>query len=39
LNFSPKRQNKSFVKGGKVAFRPGVDLREMLNNLRCEKGK
>jgi len=29
--------NTSLIKGGKVIFRPGIDLREMLNNLKYEK--
>ncbi|MDL2262353.1 HU family DNA-binding protein [Bacteroidales bacterium OttesenSCG-928-I21] len=29
--------NVSFIKSKKVVFRPGVDLKEMLNNLKFEK--
>ncbi|MDR2887785.1 MAG: HU family DNA-binding protein [Bacteroidales bacterium] len=29
--------NASLIKTKKVAFRPGVDLKEMLNNLKFEK--
>ncbi|GHT79386.1 hypothetical protein FACS189464_4150 [Bacteroidia bacterium] len=29
--------NASLIKTKKVAFRPGADLREMLNNLKFEK--
>ncbi len=29
--------NASLIKTKKVAFRPGIDLREMLNNLKFEK--
>ena len=29
--------NTSLIKGGKVVFRPGVDLKEMLKNLKYEK--
>jgi predicted histone-like DNA-binding protein len=29
--------NASLIKTRKVAFRPGIDLREMLNNLKYEK--
>ncbi|MDR2929137.1 MAG: HU family DNA-binding protein [Cytophagaceae bacterium] len=29
--------NTSLIKTKKVAFRPGVDLKEMLNNLKFEK--
>ena len=29
--------NASLIKGGKVVFRPGIDLKEMLNNLKYEK--
>jgi len=31
--------HSSLIKNPKVAFRPGVDLKEMLNNLKYEKGK
>ena len=31
--------NASFVKKGKVTFRPGIDLREMLAVLKYEKRK
>lgn len=31
--------HSALIKGGKIAFRPGVDLREMLNNLTFEKLK
>jgi predicted histone-like DNA-binding protein len=27
----------SLIKGGKVVFRPGIDLKTMLNNLQYEK--
>ena len=29
--------NASLIKGAKVIFRPGIDLREMLNNVTFEK--
>lgn len=29
--------NQALIDGAKVAFRPGVDIREMLNNLKYEK--
>jgi predicted histone-like DNA-binding protein len=29
----------SFIKGGKIAFRPGIDLKEMLATLKYEKAK
>jgi len=29
--------NTSLIKTKKVAFRPGIDLKEMLNNLKFEK--
>ena len=29
--------NSSLIKSGKVIFRPGIDIREMLNNLKYEK--
>jgi predicted histone-like DNA-binding protein len=29
--------NTSLIKTKKVAFRPGIDLKEMLNNLKIEK--
>ena len=29
--------NASLIKGNKVAFRPGIDLKEMQNNLKYEK--
>ncbi|MDR0872395.1 MAG: HU family DNA-binding protein [Prevotellaceae bacterium] len=29
--------NASMIKTKKVAFRPGIDLKEMLNNLKFEK--
>ena len=29
--------NTSMIKTKKIAFRPGVDLKEMLNNLKFEK--
>ena len=29
--------NASHIKGSKVIFRPGIDLREMQNNLKFEK--
>lgn len=31
--------NHTMIKNPKVAFRPGVDLKEMLNNLKYEKIK
>ena len=31
--------NASMIKGGKVVFRPGIDLKEMLAALKYEKGK
>jgi nucleoid DNA-binding protein len=29
--------NASLIKSNKVVFRPGIDLKEMLNNLKYEK--
>ena len=29
--------NASFIKSKKVVFRPGMDIKEMLNNLKFEK--
>jgi len=29
--------NKSMIKSSKVVFRPGIDLKEMQNNLKFEK--
>jgi nucleoid DNA-binding protein len=29
--------NASMIKSSKVIFRPGIDLKEMLNNLKFEK--
>jgi nucleoid DNA-binding protein len=29
--------NASLIKGNKVVFRPGTDLKEMQNNLKYEK--
>ena len=29
--------NTSLIKGNKVVFRPGIDLKEMQNNLKYEK--
>jgi predicted histone-like DNA-binding protein len=29
--------NTSLIKGGKIVFRPGTDLKEMQNNLKYEK--
>ena len=31
------RYHQSLIKSSKVVFRPGIDLREMQNNLRYEK--
>jgi predicted histone-like DNA-binding protein len=31
--------NASLIKGGKVTFRPGVDLKEMLATLKYERAK
>ena len=31
--------NASLIKGGKVTFRPGIDLKEMLATLKYEKAK
>jgi predicted histone-like DNA-binding protein len=31
--------NSSLIKGGKIAFRPGIDLKEMLAVLKFEKAK
>lgn len=31
--------NSSLIKGGKIAFRPGVDLKHMLATLKYEKSK
>ncbi|TXF79428.1 HU family DNA-binding protein [Chryseobacterium sp.] len=33
------RFRKTMIKGAKVNFRPGVDLKEMLNNMTFEKEK
>ena len=33
------RFNASMIKGAKVAFRPGIDLKEMLATLKYEKVK
>ena len=32
-----EKVNASLIKTKKVAFRPGIDLKEMLNNLKFEK--
>ncbi|MDR1984398.1 MAG: HU family DNA-binding protein [Prevotellaceae bacterium] len=32
-----EKYNQSMIKTKKIAFRPGVDLKEMLNNLKFEK--
>jgi predicted histone-like DNA-binding protein len=32
-----EKVNPSLIKSKKVAFRPGADLRELLNNLKFEK--
>ena len=34
-----KKFNSSKIKSAKVTFRPGIDLKEMLNNLKYEKKK
>jgi len=31
--------NSSLIRKPKVTFRPGIDLREMMNNLKYEKAK
>ena len=31
--------HSSMIKNPKVTFRPGIDLKEMLNNLKYEKAK
>jgi predicted histone-like DNA-binding protein len=31
--------NASLIRGGKVTFRPGIDLKEMLATLKYEKAK
>src|SRR5690606_21203111 len=31
--------NHTMIRGNKIAFRPGVDLKELLNNLKYEKTK
>ena len=36
---SPEKFHQSMIKKPKVTFRPGVDLKEMLNNLKYEKAK
>jgi hypothetical protein len=35
---SAEKFTSSLIKTKKVTFRPGVDLKEMLNNLKFEKG-
>ena len=34
---SEAKFNASLIKGNKVVFRPGIDLKEMQNNLKYEK--
>jgi predicted histone-like DNA-binding protein len=34
---TPEKYTPSLIKGKKVIFRPGVDLREMLSILKFEK--
>jgi predicted histone-like DNA-binding protein len=34
---TPEKFNASMIRLKKVVFRPGVDLKEMLNNLKFEK--
>jgi len=34
---SAAKFNSSLIKNSKVVFRPGIDLKEMLNNLKFEK--
>lgn len=34
---NPEKFHASYIKTKKVTFRPGVDLKEMLNNLKFEK--
>lgn len=34
---SPEKFHASLVKTKKITFRPGIDLKEMLNNLKFEK--
>lgn len=34
---SESKFNASLIKSQKVSFRPGIDLKEMLNNLKYEK--
>jgi predicted histone-like DNA-binding protein len=36
---SAEKYNASFINGGKITFRPGVDLREVLATLKYEKIK
>jgi predicted histone-like DNA-binding protein len=36
---SAEQFNASLIKGGKVAFRPGIDLKDMLATLKYEKAK
>ena len=35
---SAEKFNASLIKSKKVTFRPGIDLKEMLNNLKFQKG-
>jgi hypothetical protein len=34
---NPLKFNASLIKGGKVVFRPGIDIKEMQKNLKYEK--
>jgi predicted histone-like DNA-binding protein len=34
---SEEKFNASLIKGSKIVFRPGIDLKEMQNNLKFEK--
>ncbi|MDR1345526.1 MAG: HU family DNA-binding protein [Bacteroidales bacterium] len=36
---SEEKFNASLIRSSKVSFRAGIDLREMLNNLKYTKGK
>ena len=35
---TPEKYRPTMIKTKKVIFRPGIDLKEMLNNLKFEKG-
>ena len=36
---TPEKFHNSMIKSSKVVFRPGIDLREMKNNLKFEKSQ